>query len=128
MYTLWTVAELAPILTSPLWCSVLDFGLLYSYVEQESHWTLLDFIHTASCILMVCAVNECVFQVSVWLNERNAVALDESWREPTNLQAKVLKHQSFEAEILANHYRVDTLTKVCVCVCECVNRVFGYER
>lgn len=58
----------------------------------------------------------CVFQVCVWLNERNAVALDESWREPTNLQAKLLKHQSFEAEILANRYRVDTLTKVCVCV------------
>uniref|UniRef100_A0A3Q3IUH0 Calponin-homology (CH) domain-containing protein n=1 Tax=Monopterus albus TaxID=43700 RepID=A0A3Q3IUH0_MONAL len=51
------------------------------------------------------------YQVCVWLNERNAVALDESWREPTNLQAKLLKHQSFEAEILANRYRVDTLTK-----------------
>lgn len=48
----------------------------------------------------------------MWLNERNAVALDENWREPTNLQAKVLKHQSFEAEILANRYRVDTLSKV----------------
>lgn len=56
----------------------------------------------------------CVFQVCVWLNERIAVALDESWREPTNLQAKVLKHQSFEAEIFANRCRVDTLTKVCV--------------
>ncbi|XP_022067652.2 spectrin beta chain, non-erythrocytic 5 isoform X2 [Acanthochromis polyacanthus] len=51
------------------------------------------------------------YQVCVWLNERNAVALDESWREPTNLQAKLLKHQSFEAEILANRYRVDALTK-----------------
>ncbi|XP_035850836.1 spectrin beta chain, non-erythrocytic 5 [Sander lucioperca] len=51
------------------------------------------------------------YQVCVWLNERNAVALDESWKEPTNLQAKLLKHQSFEAEILANRYRVDTLTK-----------------
>ncbi|XP_078145742.1 spectrin beta chain, non-erythrocytic 5 [Centroberyx gerrardi] len=51
------------------------------------------------------------YQVCVWLNERNAVALDESWREPTNLQAKLLKHQSFESEILANRYRVDTLSK-----------------
>ncbi|XP_068608001.1 spectrin beta chain, non-erythrocytic 5 [Brachionichthys hirsutus] len=49
------------------------------------------------------------YQVCVWLNERNAVALDESWLEPTNLQAKELKHQSFEAELLANRYRVDTL-------------------
>ena len=58
----------------------------------------------------------------MWLNERNAVALDESWREPTNLQAKVLKHQSFESEILANRYRVDAATKVesvCVFVCVC---------
>ncbi|XP_054653046.1 spectrin beta chain, non-erythrocytic 1 isoform X2 [Dunckerocampus dactyliophorus] len=51
------------------------------------------------------------YQVCVWLNERQAVASDESWREASNLQAKVLKHQSLEAEILANRYRVDTLTK-----------------
>ncbi|KAF7648029.1 hypothetical protein LDENG_00163000 [Lucifuga dentata] len=51
------------------------------------------------------------YQVCVWLNERNAVALDENWREPTNLQAKLLKHQSFESEILANRCRVHTLTK-----------------
>ncbi|XP_061843662.1 spectrin beta chain, non-erythrocytic 5 [Nerophis lumbriciformis] len=51
------------------------------------------------------------YQVCVWLNERQAVASDESWREPTNLQAKVLKHQSFEAELLANRYRVDSLMK-----------------
>ena len=56
-------------------------------------------------------------QVCSWLNERNAVALDESWRDPINLQAKLLKHQSFEAEILANRNRVDTLTKVCVKKC-----------
>ncbi|XP_060938197.1 spectrin beta chain, non-erythrocytic 2 [Limanda limanda] len=51
------------------------------------------------------------YQVCVWLNERNAVASDENWREPTNLQAKLLKHQSFEAEILGNRYRLETLTK-----------------
>ncbi|XP_034432002.1 spectrin beta chain, non-erythrocytic 1 [Hippoglossus hippoglossus] len=51
------------------------------------------------------------YQVCVWLNERNAVASDESWREPTNLQAKLLKHQSFEAEVLGNRYRVETLSK-----------------
>uniref|UniRef100_A0A8C8K4M3 Spectrin beta chain, non-erythrocytic 5 n=1 Tax=Oncorhynchus tshawytscha TaxID=74940 RepID=A0A8C8K4M3_ONCTS len=50
------------------------------------------------------------YEVCSWLNERNAVALDESWRDPINLQAKLLKHQSFEAEILANRNRVDTLT------------------
>nr|XP_057947283.1 spectrin beta chain, non-erythrocytic 5-like isoform X2 [Doryrhamphus excisus] len=51
------------------------------------------------------------YQVCVWLNERQAVASDESWREASNLQAKVLKHQSLEAEILANRYRVDALAK-----------------
>lgn len=40
------------------------------------------------------------------------MAQDESWREPINLQAKILKHQSFEAEILANRNSVETLTKV----------------
>uniref|UniRef100_G3N8Q4 Spectrin, beta, non-erythrocytic 5 n=1 Tax=Gasterosteus aculeatus TaxID=69293 RepID=G3N8Q4_GASAC len=49
--------------------------------------------------------------VCVWLSERSAVALDENWKEPTNLQAKLLKHQSFEAEIHANRSRVDALTK-----------------
>ncbi|XP_028993920.1 spectrin beta chain, non-erythrocytic 1 isoform X2 [Betta splendens] len=51
------------------------------------------------------------YQVCVWLSERNAVALDDNWKEPTNLQAKLLKHQSFEAEVLANRYRVDVLHK-----------------
>ncbi|KAJ0009205.1 hypothetical protein NQD34_016620 [Periophthalmus magnuspinnatus] len=47
----------------------------------------------------------------LWLSERNAVALDENWREPTNLQAKLLKHQSFESEVLANRYQLDNLSK-----------------
>ncbi|KAG5855882.1 hypothetical protein ANANG_G00001630 [Anguilla anguilla] len=50
-------------------------------------------------------------EVCSWLSERNTVALDESWRDPSNLQAKLLKHQSFEAQILANRNRVETLTK-----------------
>lgn len=47
-----------------------------------------------------------------WLNEKKSVAQDESWREPINLQAKILKHQSFEAEILANRNSIEALTKV----------------
>lgn len=46
------------------------------------------------------------------MNEKKSVAQDESWRDPINLQAKILKHQSFEAEILANHNRIEALTKV----------------
>ncbi|KAK2878694.1 hypothetical protein Q8A67_019485 [Cirrhinus molitorella] len=51
------------------------------------------------------------YEVSTWLNEKNSVAVDESWRDPINLQAKLLKHQSFEAEILANRNRVQNLMK-----------------
>ncbi|KAJ8333342.1 hypothetical protein SKAU_G00422380 [Synaphobranchus kaupii] len=50
-------------------------------------------------------------EVCSWLVERNTVALEESWRDPSNLQAKLLKHQSFEAQILANHNRVENLIK-----------------
>ncbi|XP_073682671.1 spectrin beta chain, non-erythrocytic 5 [Garra rufa] len=51
------------------------------------------------------------YEVSTWLNEKNSVAVDESWRDPINLQAKLLKHQSFEAEILANRNRVQNIMK-----------------
>uniref|UniRef100_A0A4W4DYW9 Spectrin, beta, non-erythrocytic 5 n=1 Tax=Electrophorus electricus TaxID=8005 RepID=A0A4W4DYW9_ELEEL len=42
------------------------------------------------------------YELCSWLNEKKSVAQDESWRDPINLQAKLLKHQSFEAEVLAN--------------------------
>jgi len=72
------------------------------------------------------------------------VALDESYRDPTNLQSKLQKHQAFEAELSANKGGVDTICKVkmifsavrlsfissvylvvhvcarvCVCICVC---------
>ncbi|KAJ8377542.1 hypothetical protein AAFF_G00256380 [Aldrovandia affinis] len=50
-------------------------------------------------------------EVCSWLSEKNTVALDESWRDPSNLQAKLLKHQSFEAETLANRNHVAALTQ-----------------
>ncbi|XP_072545910.1 spectrin beta chain, non-erythrocytic 5 [Salminus brasiliensis] len=54
---------------------------------------------------------EGTYEVCSWLNEKKSVAQDESWRDPINLQAKLLKHQSFEAEILANRNSVEALTK-----------------
>ncbi|KAL2098982.1 hypothetical protein ACEWY4_005462 [Coilia grayii] len=51
------------------------------------------------------------YELCSWLNEKNAIALDESWRDPINLQAKLLKHQSSEAEILASHSQVEALTQ-----------------
>ncbi|KAI5616449.1 spectrin beta chain, non-erythrocytic 5 isoform X2 [Silurus asotus] len=51
------------------------------------------------------------YEMCSWLNEKKSVAQDESWKEPINLQAKILKHQSFEAEILANRSCIEALRK-----------------
>jgi len=40
------------------------------------------------------------------------VATDESYKDPTNLKAKLQKHQAFEAEITANEERIQTIAKV----------------
>ena len=47
--------------------------------------------------------------MSGWINEKLQIALDESYRDPTNLQAKLHKHQAFEAEVMANRNRVDSV-------------------
>ena len=39
-------------------------------------------------------------------------ATDESFREPTNLEGKIQKHQAFDAEIAANKELVDNVDKV----------------
>ncbi len=46
-------------------------------------------------------------QVNAWINEKMKTACDESYRDPTNLQTKLQKHQAFEAELAANKGRVD---------------------
>jgi len=46
------------------------------------------------------------------VGEKMQVASDESYRDPTNLQGKLQKHQAFEAEIMANHKRVDVVSSV----------------
>ena len=38
-------------------------------------------------------------ELESWINEKLQIALDESWKDPTNLQAKIQKHQAFEAEV-----------------------------
>ena len=51
-------------------------------------------------------------QVGDWIHEKLTVASDESYRDPTNLQSKLQKHQAFEAELATNKGRVDTVCKV----------------
>lgn len=38
--------------------------------------------------------------------------MDESYKDPTNLESKMQKHQAFEAEIAANKARMDAACKV----------------
>ncbi len=44
--------------------------------------------------------------------------MDESYRELTNLQAKMQKHQAFEAEVMANRNRVDAVVSEGEGLCE----------
>ncbi len=47
--------------------------------------------------------------MNAWTHEKLKTACDESYRDPTNLQTKLQKHQAFEAELSTNKARVDTL-------------------
>lgn len=41
-------------------------------------------------------------ELESWIHEKLQVASDESYKDPTNLQAKIQKHQAFEAEVSAH--------------------------
>uniref|UniRef100_A0ACB8G4M1 Uncharacterized protein n=1 Tax=Sphaerodactylus townsendi TaxID=933632 RepID=A0ACB8G4M1_9SAUR len=47
------------------------------------------------------------FELAAWMKEKNVIALDESWRDPSNLPSKLQKHQTFQAEIMANRNDLD---------------------
>ena len=40
------------------------------------------------------------------------VATDESYKDPTNLEGKLQKHQKFEAEITPNEQRIHAIAQV----------------
>ncbi|KAK7095430.1 spectrin alpha chain-like isoform X3 [Littorina saxatilis] len=44
-----------------------------------------------------------------WLQEKQQIACDESYKDPTNIQSKFQKHQAFEAELAANADRLQGL-------------------
>ncbi|CAH1785763.1 unnamed protein product [Owenia fusiformis] len=48
-------------------------------------------------------------ELESWINEKLQAASDESWRDPTNLQAKIQKHQAFEAEVAAHSNALEQL-------------------
>lgn len=51
-------------------------------------------------------------KVAAWINEKNSIAQDDSWKDPSNLQTKLQKHQTFQAEIMANRNHVDSIKYV----------------
>ncbi|KAM8921263.1 spectrin beta chain, non-erythrocytic 5 [Pelodytes ibericus] len=50
------------------------------------------------------------YEVGSWMLEKHSIAQDDSWRDPSNLQTKLQKHQTFEAEIKANRNRLDSIS------------------
>lgn len=47
-----------------------------------------------------------------WISEKSKVAGDESYRDPSNLEAKIQQHQDFEAELQANKGRIDGVVEM----------------
>ena len=52
------------------------------------------------------------YQAESWIVEKLQVANDESFRDPTNLENKLKKHQEFEAEVNANEQRIQNIAQV----------------
>ena len=47
-----------------------------------------------------------------WLNDRYNIASEESYRDLSNIQGKVMRHKAFEAELEANKERLDQICEV----------------
>ncbi|KRY87102.1 Spectrin alpha chain [Trichinella pseudospiralis] len=50
-------------------------------------------------------------ELQLWILEKLQTAQEESYRDPTNLQAKIQKHQAFEAEVQAHSNAILQLDK-----------------
>lgn len=50
-----------------------------------------------------------LYEVERWLTTKMQVALDENYREPSNLQSKIQKHTVFDSELNANTNRVEAV-------------------
>lgn len=50
-----------------------------------------------------------LYEVERWLNQKLQIALDENFREPNNLQAKIQKHIVFDSELNANTNRIEAV-------------------
>lgn len=50
-------------------------------------------------------------ELESWINEKLQTASDESFKDPSNLQGKIQKHQSFESEVAAHSNAIIQLDK-----------------
>lgn len=48
-----------------------------------------------------------LYEVERWLNQKMQIALDDNYRDPSNLQSKIQKHAAFDAELNANTNRIE---------------------
>lgn len=68
----------------------------------------LDSHPQTSCVTIVSFC--CQFEA--WIQEKLQIATDESFRDLTNIQRKLQRHQAFEAEITANKDGFDSINAV----------------
>lgn len=52
-----------------------------------------------------------VNDVELWLSQKLQIAADENYREPVNLQNKIQKHTTFQAEIFASGERIQNVVE-----------------
>ncbi|KAK4883333.1 hypothetical protein RN001_006652 [Aquatica leii] len=50
-----------------------------------------------------------IYEVENWLTQKIQIAGDENYRDPSNMQSKIQKHTTFDAEILANQNRMQSV-------------------
>lgn len=48
-----------------------------------------------------------LYEVERWLNQKMQIALDDNYRDSSNLQSKIQKHAAFDSELMANTNRIE---------------------
>lgn len=84
--------------------------VLHCNIQLEN---LITTYHSAICFCYLCLLSVLpTHQAEGWIGEKLQVANDESYRDPTNLENKLQKHQEFEAEVNANEQRIQNIAQV----------------
>lgn len=50
-----------------------------------------------------------LYEADRWLHQKMQIALDENYRDSSNLQSKIQKHAAFDAELAANTIRIENV-------------------